>query len=416
MRILWVKAGKLLPVDTGGKIRSYNLLRELAARHEVVLLSYYGGERDEGYEEEIEKHLPGAVTVHTGAVEANAFRQGLDYLRHLPSRAPYAVTKFTSKKVQRLVNDWTTQNRFDVAVCDFLAASLNFPRTLETPTVLFQHNVESALWQRQSEHAPDFVRGLAFKMEAAKMLAYERAAVRRFHHVIAVSDHDREQMMKWTDGASITVVPTGVDIKKYAAAKDEAKLNRSLVLFLGSMDWEPNIDGVKYFCRDIWPQVQRSVKDARFRIVGRDPHPQVRRLASESIEVTGTVPSVVEHLREAAVVVVPLRIGGGTRLKIFEAMATGKAVVSTTIGAEGLDVHHGQDILLADDARAFADAVISILSEEEKRKSFERAAAELAGQYDWAIIARRFEEVLARVARVPEATHDVESLPASVNA
>jgi glycosyltransferase involved in cell wall biosynthesis len=416
MRILWVKAGKLLPVDTGGKIRSYNLLRELAARHEVVLLSYYGGERDEGYEEEIEKHLPGAVTVHTGAVEAGAFRQGLDYLRHVPSRAPYAVTKFTSKKVQRLVNDWMTQNRFDVAICDFLAASLNFPRTLETPTVLFQHNVESALWQRQAEHAPDFVRGLAFKMEAAKMLAYERAAVRRFHHVIAVSDHDREQMMKWVDASSITVVPTGVDIKKYAAAKDETKLNRSLVLFLGSMDWEPNIDGVKYFCRDIWPQVQSSVKGARFRIVGRDPHPQVRRLASESVEVTGTVPSVVEHLREAAVVVVPLRIGGGTRLKIFEAMATGKAVVSTTIGAEGLDVHHGQDILLADDAKAFADAVISILSEEEKRKSFERAAAELAGQYDWAIIARRFEEVLARVARVPESTHDVESLPASVNA
>src|SRR5436305_7219950 len=386
MRILWVKAGKLLPVDTGGKIRSYNLLRELAARHEVVLLSYYGGERDEGYEEEIEKHLPGAVTVHTGAVEAGAFHQGLDYLRHLPSHAPYAVTKFTSKKVQRLVNDWTTQNRFDVAVCDFLAASLNFPRTLETPTVLFQHNVESALWQRQSEHAPDFVRGLAFKMEAAKMLAYERAAVHRFHHVIAVSDHDREQMMKWTDGASITVVPTGVDIKKYAAAKDEAKLNRSLVLFLGSMDWEPNIDGVKYFCRDIWPQVQRSVKDARFRIVGRDPHPQVRRLASESVEVTGTVPSVVEHLREAAVVVVPLRIGGGTRLKIFEAMATGKAVVSTTIGAEGLDVHHGRDVILADQAPRFADAVTELLLDAERRRALGVAAAELAARHDWSVV------------------------------
>jgi polysaccharide biosynthesis protein PslH len=416
MKILWVKAGKLLPVDTGGKIRSYNLLRELAARHEVVLLSYYGGARDVGYEEEIEKHLPGAVTVHTGAVEAGAFRQGLDYLRHIGSRAPYAVTKHASKKVRRLVNNWMSQNRFDVAVCDFLAASLNFPRTLSTPTVLFQHNVESSLWQRQAEHAPDFVRGLAFKMEASKMLAYERATVSRFHHVIAVSDHDREQMMKWADGSSITVVPTGVDIKKYAAAKDETKLNRSLVLFLGSMDWEPNIDGVKYFCHDIWPQVQARVEGARFRIVGRDPHPQVRRLASESIEVTGTVPSVVEHLREAAVVVVPLRIGGGTRLKIFEAMATAKAVVSTTIGAEGLDVHHGQDILLADDAQTFADSVISLLNEDEKRKRFERAAAELAGQYDWAIIARRFEEVLARVARPQETARDVESLPASVNA
>src|SRR5947209_944503 len=187
MRILWVKAGKLLPVDTGGKIRSYNLLRELAARHETVLLSYYGGERDKDYEAEVERHLPGAVTIHTGATEASTLRQGLDYLRRLPSRAPYAVSKFTSRKVQRLLNDWIPARRFDVAVCDFLSASLNFPRALATPTVLFQHNVESSLWQRQAQHAPDFLRRIAFRLEAGKMLSYERAAVGRFHHVVAVS-------------------------------------------------------------------------------------------------------------------------------------------------------------------------------------------------------------------------------------
>jgi glycosyltransferase involved in cell wall biosynthesis len=415
MRILWVKAGKLLPVDTGGKIRSYNLLRELATRHETILLSYYGGERDRDYEAEIARQLPGAVTIHTGATESNTLRQGLDYLRRLPSRAPYAVTKFTSPKVRRLVADWIASRRFDVAVCDFLSASLNFPRALATPTVLFQHNVESSLWQRQAQHAPDFLRRLAFRLEAAKMLRYERAAVGRFHHVVAVSEYDRELMSKMTDAARITVVPTGVDIKKYAADMGESGLNRALVIFLGSMDWEPNIDGVEYFCRDIWPMVESHVPGARFRIVGRNPHPRVQRLASASVEVTGTVPSVVEHLREAAAVVVPLRVGGGTRLKIFEAMATGKAVVSTTIGAEGLDVHHGQDILLADDAESFADSIISLLNDEARRKSFERAAAQLAAQYDWVVVARRFEEMLARVALGADVDGEVESL-ASVSA
>ncbi|HEX8920915.1 MAG TPA: glycosyltransferase family 4 protein, partial [Pyrinomonadaceae bacterium] len=367
-------------------------------------------------EAQIEKHLPGAVTVHTGAPEASAFRQGLDYLRRVPASAPYAVTKFTSKRVRQLINDWMVTRRFDIAVCDFLSASLNFPRVLKTPTVLFQHNVESALWERQARHARGSFKRAAFLLESAKMLGYERAAVRRFHHVIAVSDHDREQMMRWADAAHITVVPTGVDIKKYAADKDETKLNRSLVLFLGSMDWEPNIDGVEYFCREIWPQVQGSVAGARFRIVGRNPHPQIKKLASPSIEVTGTVPSVVEHLREAAVVVVPLRIGGGTRLKIFEAMATAKAVVSTTIGAEGLDVHHGQDILLADDAPSFADSVIALLTDEEKRKRFESAAADLAAQYDWAVVARRFEDVLAHVAQTPSLAREVGSHPISVKA
>lgn len=426
MRILWVKAGKLLPVDTGGKIRSYNLLRQLASRQALTLLSYYGGARDESYEHEINEHLPGAETIHTGAPETTLAQAG-DYLRHLFSRAPYAVTKFTSPRVKSQVKSWMDERRFDVAVCDFLSASLNFPRELSTPSVLFQHNVESSLWRRQAEHEPNLLKRIAFKLEAAKMSRYERAAVNRFQHVIAVSEHDRQLMSEMTDPARISVVPTGVDLSQYAAAAtadgetpdpsaESAGGGAPLVVFLGSMDWEANIDGVDYFCREIWPLVRRDVPAARFRIVGRNPHPQVLKLASESIEVTGTVPSVVEHLREATVVIVPLRIGGGTRLKIFEAMATGKAVVSTTIGAEGLDVHHGLDILLADDPKSFADSVVALLADQEKRKYFERAAARLAAQYDWKTVARRFEEMLARVAGGEDAPREVQSVPASVNA
>lgn len=398
MRILWVKAGKLLPVDTGGKIRSYNLLRQLAARHETVLLSYYGGRRDEAYEREIAEHLPGAETVHTDTPDGGALAQGLHYAARLPHPAPYAVTKFTSPRVRKLVTRWLAERRFDVAVCDFLSASLNFPRALQTPSVLFQHNVESALWERQARHEPNPVKRAVFKLEAAKMKAYERAAVARFHHVIAVSEHDRELMSAMTDPSRISVTPTGVDLGQYAAAAGSEPAG-PLVVFLGSMDWEANVDGVDYFCRDIWPQVLARVPGAKFRIVGRNPHPRVQRLASDSVEVTGTVPSVVEHLKEAAVFVVPLRVGGGTRLKIYEAMAAGKAVVSTTIGAEGLDVLHGRDILLADDAATFADEVVSLLEDPGRRRRFERAAFELAAQFDWKAVARGFEETLARVAQ-----------------
>ena len=142
MQLLWVKAGKLLPVDTGGKIRSYHLLRQLAAGHEVTLLSYYGGRRDPGYDAEIARHFPLAVTVHTGAPDGSPAAVALDYARHAVSSAPYAVTKFTSPRVSRLITSWFHERRFDVAVCDFLSASLNFPATLSTPSVLFQHNVE----------------------------------------------------------------------------------------------------------------------------------------------------------------------------------------------------------------------------------------------------------------------------------
>jgi glycosyltransferase involved in cell wall biosynthesis len=404
MKILWVKAGKLLPVDTGGKIRSFNLLRQLATRHEVALLSYYGGARDETYEREIEERLPGAETIHTHIPDTPRGDQ-LNYLRNLRRAAPYAVTKYTSRSVARRVRELLDAKQFDVAVCDFLAASLNFPRELRTPTLLFQHNVESALWRRQAEHPANAVERVVFRIEAVKMDAYERAAVARFHHVVAVSENDRALMSEMIDPSRITVVPTGVDLAQYRAAAEasehvdgvtnDKRDDAPVILFLGSMDWEANIDGVDYFVREIFPAVREAVPRARFRIVGRDPAARVRRLASDAVEVTGTVPSVVEHLREATVFVVPLRIGGGTRLKIFEAMAAGRAVVSTTVGAEGLDVTDGRDLILADDARSFADAVVKLLLDRERRREMEQAASKLAERYDWSAVVSRFEDALA---------------------
>jgi glycosyltransferase involved in cell wall biosynthesis len=414
MKILWVKTGKLLPVDTGGKIRSYNILRQLARRHEVTFLSYYGGRRDEAYEREICEHLPGAQVVYTATRDATTLERNLLYLRRLPLGAPFGVTKFLSREVQRLLAQWLNEGRFDVAVCDFLGSTLNFPRKSATPVVLFQHNVESILWGRHAQHEAHPIKRIVFKLEAAKMLRYERAAVGRFDHVIAVSEYDRDQMKTMTDPSRISIVPTGVDLQQYRAAAGE-RASEPVVIFLGSMDWEANVDGVTYFCREIWPQVKRAAPEARFRIVGRNPDQRVKQLASDDIEVTGRVPSVIEHLRQAAVFVVPLRIGGGTRLKIYEAMAMRKAVVSTTIGAEGLDVNHGCDILLADDPQTFADCVIELLSDPHKRMRFETAAGEQAARYDWSVVTERFEKALAQAVGNTRAAYGSVPRAAPVN-
>ena len=414
MRILWVKAGKLLPVDTGGKIRSYNLLRHLAERHAVTLLSYYGGSPDPAYDEELRRRFPLAEVVATGASADTGVATATDYARRVLSPAPYAVTKFTSPRVRKLIKTWFDDRRFDVAVCDFLSASLNFPSAMETPSVLFQHNVESVLWRRQAAHEPNAIKRLVFSIEAMKMARYERATVGRFPHVIAVSEADRREMLGMTDPARVSVVPTGVDVDMYRQGA-ATPVTQPTVMFLGSMDWEANIDAVDYFCRDIWPVVKAAIPAAHFRIVGRNPHPRVQRLASESIEVTGSVPSVLDHLRRTAVFVVPLRIGGGTRLKIFEAMAAGKAVVSTSVGAEGLDVHDGRDIVLADTAPRFAAATIELLRDHSRRRSLEQAASELAARFDWSVIAQQFEAILARTAPAAStASAPLSSVPASI--
>ena len=398
MKILWVKPGKLLPLDSGGKLRTFNILRQLSATHDLTYLSYYGGRRDVEYEREVVRHLPGAVAVHTAAPDSTALERRLDYARRIFWRAPYAVSKFTDPRVQTTLAEWLSARRFDVAVCDFLSSALNFPRELAVPTVLFQHNVECVLWQRKAQLETNWTERMVARLEYAKMRRFEPEQVRRFHHVIAVSERDRETMASMVDPDRISVVPTGVDLAQFRYEPDR-RPSGATVLFTGSMDWEPNIDGVEYFCARIWPLVLERVPSARFQIVGRDPHPRVRRLASSSVEVTGTVPAVTDYLRAAAVFVVPLRIGGGTRIKIYEGMAMGTATVSTRVGAEGLDVTHGRDILLADEPEAFAEAIVTLLQNEDLRRRFEAAAAATARQYDWSVISRRFVQVLEETIR-----------------
>ncbi len=393
MKVLWVKSNKLLPVHSGGDIRSYNIARQLTRRHELTFLSYYDGEPDRDYETQLAEHFPGAVCICTGKAESSSAARGVDYLTHVLSPCPYAVGRFGCAEVRAKLAGWFQKRRFDMAVCDFLDAAVNFPMELTTPSVLFQHNVESEIWRRHAQTESNPVKRQVYALEYRKMLRYERNAVRNFHRVVAVSEHDRSLMESWVEGSRITVVPTGVDLGQYRPDFSHYPTS-PVVVFVGAMDWEPNVDAMEYFCHEIWPAVLGDVPQAKLRIVGRNPGDRVRKLSSKSVEITGRVPSVAEHLREGTVVVVPLRIGGGTRLKIYEAMAAGKAVVSTSVGAEGLDVHHGRDIVLADNPRSFAEAVSTLLRNENLRQKYQHAAAAQAARYDWSVIGGVFADVL----------------------
>ncbi len=412
MRILWVKANKILPLHSGGDIRSYHIARYLALQHELCFLSYYEGQCDPRYEEELGEHFPGACCINTGSAKSTAARV-LDYLLRLADHAPYAVSRFTCKAVRQKLEVWFQQNRFDVAVCDFLDAAVNFPSAPGIPCVLFQHNVESEIWRRHATTEKNPLKRSVYSLELKKMAAYERTTVEAFPHTIAVSEHDRELMSAWIDPSRLSVVPTGVDLSEFKCDGFSGEPD-PLVMFVGAMDWEPNIDAVQHFCHEIWPSVLAQFPQARLRIVGRNPDRRVQRFSGPTIEITGRVPTVINHLRQAAVIVVPLRIGGGTRLKIYEAMAAGKAIVSTSVGAEGLDVHHGRDIILADSPRTFADAVVMLLREPELRKRYERAAVESVAPHAWPAVGSRFQEVLESIAarnriRLEYATSEMQS-------
>jgi glycosyltransferase involved in cell wall biosynthesis len=235
------------------------------------------------------------------------------------------------------------------------------------------------------------------------MLRFERQAFGRFELVLAVSNADRETFGRLYAGSAtrpVHVVQTGVDTTYFSPRwSADSDVTAPRLVFTGSMDWLPNEDGMSYFVDEILPRIRAQVPGVTLSVVGRAPTPAVRRLAEQSgIEVTGRVEDVRPYVARGTAYVVPLRIGGGTRLKIFEAMSMGKAVVSTTVGAEGLPVTHGRDILIADDPQAFADAVIRLIREPRIRTRIESAARQLVvDHYDWSAVARDFEDALVSV-------------------
>jgi polysaccharide biosynthesis protein PslH len=229
------------------------------------------------------------------------------------------------------------------------------------------------------------------------MLKYEKLVCQAVKRVVAVSDGDALAMRSLYGVPSIAAVPTGVNVDYFAPPADMLPPVTDLV-FLGSMDWRPNIDGIRWFVADVLPLIRRRRPKCSLAVVGRRPTREILRLAKADsrIHATGTVPDVRSYLWKSAVSIVPLRIGGGTRLKIYEAMAARIPVVSTTVGAEGLDVRHGENIALADSAEAFAERCLALLSDAEARRKQCQAAWEMVSAcYSWEAVSRKFELLLA---------------------
>jgi sugar transferase (PEP-CTERM/EpsH1 system associated) len=401
LKILWLNAGLLLPLDKGGKLRTWHLMRHLAERHDITYLSFSEPAQNEEHRTGMRAVCHRLETVPRSDPAKGTFRFYADAGRYIVDPVPYAVAKYRSAAYAARVNELLNTGNFDAVVCDFLPPLVNMPRELPCPAILFTHNVEAEIWRRHVETATNPVSRYLLGQQWQRMLRFERDALSRFDLVLAVSEADSETFERLYPGALRTpvhVVQTGVDTQYFSPARDTAERPAHLV-FTGSMDWLPNEDGMLYFVRDILPLVRKMEPATTLSIIGRAPTPAVRRLAEEhGIDVTGRVDDVRPHIAAGSVYIVPLRIGGGTRLKIFEAMGMAKAIVSTTIGAEGLPVTNGSDILIADEPAAFADAVVRLIRDGDMRARLEQAARQLVVErYDWSAVAQDFENALARV-------------------
>jgi glycosyltransferase involved in cell wall biosynthesis len=393
MKILWVTTNFLHPTTRGGQIRTLEMLRRLHRRHQIHYVAIEDPREPEGLARAPEYSTRAYPFQHRVADKRSpAFI--LELARGLIDPEPVSIRRFHPPAMGAFLTQLMAKERFDREVCDFLAPAAYFPDIERA--VLFQHNVETIIWRRHVEHAGNPAVRWYMRQQADRMFRFERDICRRAGHIAAVSGQDAATMRELFGVERVTAIPTGVDIEFFTPPDPPPEADADLA-FVGAMDWRPNIDGVRWFVREVLPLIRRVRPDCSLAIVGRTPSPPVAALAREDarIRVTGTVADIRPHLWKSAVSIVPLRIGGGTRLKIYESMAARVPVVSTSVGAEGLEIHPMEDIRIADSPADFAAACLELLSDASLRQRQAAAAWEMvAASFSWEHVARCFERVL----------------------
>ena len=412
MNVLVVDEDFAYPLNTGKKLRTYNLLSRLQEKH-LIHYVYHDGPEQGGMRE-----LPGCPNVICHPVEKKLTeKRGVKFygelLWNLLSPKPYLVSRHTSAPMVQKIADILHHNSIDLIHCEWTPYTENILGLLgKYPCVLSTHNVESQIWQRYFETEENLLKKAYIYFQWIKMANYERSVAPLYGKVVCVSENDAEFFRAYTQPENVTVVPNGVDETYFAPADsprgssgspsgnhsapasgsvsdstpdgslgsmigsmpgrtfvqtvDSEAASASLV-FTGSMDWRPNQDAVSHFVDAVFPLIRAKRPDVTFYVVGRHPPERLKAQWEQTpgVVVTGIVDDVRGYIHNAAVYVVPLRIGGGSRLKILEALAMEKVVVSTRVGAEGLHFDDGVHLLLRDSPEAFATAVLQVLQSPE---------------------------------------------------
>lgn len=384
------------PMISGDRIRNYNLLRRVANRHEVSLAALMETPEDSGGVEHLRQFCAGVETAGFQQHSRLAKVSGMN--RYALEGKPPELMLLRSQELEEKIRHLVSTIDFDIVQIDsrmglYLEA---LARNSRCKSILMFQNFTFQQGRRIFQIEQRWDKKIRVLLDSFAMLRWEPRYAEHFDRSTTVSEIDRRLLLKANPRLQIDVVPNGVDIKKYQPLpRQDAACS---LLFIGNMGYSPCVDAARYFCREIFPLIRRKLVAAELWIVGRDPQSEVLRLNGDGIHVTGQVENVIPYYRQSAVCVVPLRAGGGTRLKILEAMALGRPVVSTTIGCEGLEVVDGEHLLIADSPEQFAEKTVRLLSDPQLYKHISTEGRNLVlAKYDWNVIAERMMQTYTRL-------------------
>lgn len=385
LRILWLCPYLPLPIFGAGS-RVFNLLRVLAATSKIDLIATTNCSHEIHPLAAELRELCHSVVAVPFAAASEAERRRLQ-VRSMISRRPAQFWTTYSEQMQARIDEAVRTTKYDLAIVEHsFTGYYRLPSNI--PIVLDQHNVESEILDRASRHDRSLERRVFNRLEFWKYRLDERRVCRDADLVLTASARDRDAVQAWPGVGACAVIPNGVDVQTFRPGTEDEAERPGSIIFTGPLHYSPNAEAVLYLHSQIWPLIRRRAPGAQLTIVGSNPPREIARMAEEpGITIAGFVPDVRPYLARAQVVVAPLRIGGGTRLKILEAFAMRRAVVSTSVGCEGLEVRPGQHLLVADEPEPFAESVIELLGNAQLREDLAGEGRGLVEErYDWQAI------------------------------
>ena len=400
MKILFLCPYLPGPPVFGGQRRIHGLMTALAKEHQISLVALVDPDKDNSAGlRDAREYCQNIVTAEDALHRVSGRKKRVLQLRSLVSRHSWEQKLHQRPAVQRALDTHLSQHRYDVINCEFVfMGGYRFdPKVLEnTRLTLDEHNVEYDILERTAS-ATRFDRKLYNEVNRRKLKREELAAWARFDGISFTSERDRDIATRGVPTARTAVVPNGVDVETFRPlAEDRVRANT--ILFFGAINYVPNNDAVSFFLREVFPQLSARRPELRVRIVGPGAPKEILALANDRVDVLGFVDDLRKEIASAAVVIAPLRIGGGTRLKILEGMAVGRPIVSTRIGAEGIDVKHERDILIADSPHELGAAIERVIDEPELAFRLGEAARQTAERhYSWRAAAQKLVEFYAEL-------------------
>ncbi|MCL4459984.1 MAG: glycosyltransferase [Chloroflexi bacterium] len=395
MRILFLTPHVPYPPHKGTAIRNFNIIENLAARHELTLVSF-GEPADKAALAVLRRYCVRVEVIPPPT--RSSLRRAFSVIF---SEQPDLTLRLSSLALVQRLSSLLAAEEFDVIQIEGLEMAPLWEMAWKGKTtnrrplvVLDAHNAEYVLQRRAFEtdlsRPATWVGAFYSFIQWWKLRRYEAKICRLVDGVVAVSEVDRRMLQSLVPNLKATVVSNGVDLAEFAPLNSERE---PFLVFSGTMDFRPNVDAVTWFCREILPRLRAEVPDLRFYIVGRDPKREVLRLGQiPGVIVSGPVADIRPYVGRAAACVVPMRIGGGVRLKVLEAMALGTPVVSTSLGCEGIEVTPDENVLIANDAAEFAEKVLALLRDPERGRGLGRKARQLVEiKYDWRVLVPRLE-------------------------